>query len=159
MCRQSPRSLVAPCPHPVLNYMSCDSCHIICSCLYSYWQLLTSKVTNNMNNNWWDMCHGMELAYLGTYIKVEVECTVKVVFSLSFAISTFPISRYLDFRSKENLNGPSGFGFLLLWQKLVRAECVRCLWAAGWNIGGHCKWHLSLSLSLSLSLIFLPAHC
>ena len=48
-----------------------------------------------------DICYGMELAYLGKYIKVEVECTVKVVFSLSFAISTFPISRDLDFRAKK----------------------------------------------------------
>ena len=25
---------------------------------------------------------------------------------------------------------------------LVRAECVRCPWAAGRNVGGHYKWHL-----------------
>ena len=41
--------------------------------------------------------------------------------------------------------------------QLVRAECVRCPWAAGRNVGGHYKGHfLSLSLfSLSGSLLIL----
>ena len=37
--------------------------------------------------------------------------------------------------------------------KLVRADCVRCPWAAGINVGGHYKWHFSLSLLLLFWLI------